>query len=121
MLSQMEGEVPARHRRSSSRGGIYSGQADVLFDASRPGSLNGIEDVATRPDLANRPLFLTLEQTPLRGKKRCASAERGPCNASASDEVDESPWRQRPPRRTAPPAASKLGVKNFEPEIDPKF
>ena len=38
MLSQMEGEVPASHRRSSSRCGIYSGRAEVLFDASRPGS-----------------------------------------------------------------------------------
>jgi hypothetical protein len=27
------------------------------------GILNGIEDIATRPDLANRPLFLTLEQS----------------------------------------------------------
>jgi hypothetical protein len=52
--------------------------------------------------LANRPLFLTLEQShPITGKKRCASAQRDPCNASASDGliylsvVDESPWRHR--------------------------
>src|SRR5215472_17323389 len=38
VLSQMEGEVPARHRRNSSRCGIYSGQADVLSDASQSGS-----------------------------------------------------------------------------------
>ena len=40
-------------------------QAEVLFDALRPGILNGIEDIATRPDLANRPLFRTLETPPL--------------------------------------------------------
>jgi len=38
VLSQMEGEVPARHRRNSSRCGIYSGQADVRSDASPSGS-----------------------------------------------------------------------------------
>jgi hypothetical protein len=32
----------------------------MLFDAARPVMLNGIEDVVTRPDLADRALFLTL-------------------------------------------------------------
>jgi len=32
----------------------------VLFDAAHPVILNGIEDVITRPDLADRALFLTL-------------------------------------------------------------
>jgi hypothetical protein len=32
----------------------------VLFDAGRPIILNGIEDVVSRPDLADRALFLTL-------------------------------------------------------------
>ena len=59
MLSQMEGEVLARHRRSS-RCGIYSGQADVLSDASRPGSRTASKTSRRGPDLANR---LTLEQS----------------------------------------------------------
>jgi hypothetical protein len=33
---------------------------EVLFDAARPIILNGIEDVVSRPDLADRALFLTL-------------------------------------------------------------
>jgi hypothetical protein len=40
---------------------LYSDQDEVLFDACRPVILNGIEDIVTRPDLADRALFLTLE------------------------------------------------------------
>jgi hypothetical protein len=36
----------------------------VLFDACRPMILNGIEDIISRPDLADRALFLTLEPIP---------------------------------------------------------
>jgi hypothetical protein len=32
----------------------------MLFDATRPIILNGIEDVVSRPDLADRALFLPL-------------------------------------------------------------
>ena len=39
---------------------LYTDQDDVLFDAARPLILNGIEDVVSRPDLADRALFLTL-------------------------------------------------------------
>ena len=39
---------------------LYTDQDEVLFDAARPIILNGIEDVVTRPDLADRGLFLTL-------------------------------------------------------------
>ena len=39
---------------------LYTDQDEVLFDAARPVILNGIEDVITRPDLADRALFLTL-------------------------------------------------------------
>ena len=35
-------------------------QDEVLFQAARPIVLNGIEDVITRPDLADRAIFLTL-------------------------------------------------------------
>lgn len=40
---------------------LYSDQEEVLFEASRPVILNGIEDIVNRADLASRALFLTLE------------------------------------------------------------
>jgi hypothetical protein len=43
---------------------LYTDQEEVLFDATRPVILNGIEDIVTRPDLADRGLFLTLEPIP---------------------------------------------------------
>jgi hypothetical protein len=43
---------------------LYSDQDEVLFDATRPVILNGIEDLVTRPDLADRAIFLTLELIP---------------------------------------------------------
>ena len=39
---------------------LYSDQDEVLFEAARPIILNGIEDVITRPDFADRAIFLTL-------------------------------------------------------------
>ena len=39
---------------------LYTDEDEVLFEAARPVILNGIEDVITRPDLADRALFLTL-------------------------------------------------------------
>jgi hypothetical protein len=39
---------------------LYTDQDEVLFDATRPVILNGIEEVVTRPDLADRAVFLTL-------------------------------------------------------------
>ena len=41
---------------------LYSDQDEVLFDAVRPVILNGIEDVITKPDFADRALFLTLKR-----------------------------------------------------------
>ncbi len=43
---------------------LYTDQDEVLFDATRPIILNGIEDFVTRPDLADRALFLALEAIP---------------------------------------------------------
>jgi hypothetical protein len=40
---------------------LYTNQDEVVIDAARPVILNGIEDIVTRPDLADRALFLTLE------------------------------------------------------------
>ena len=39
---------------------LYTDQDEVLFDAARPVILNGIEEIVTRPDLADRAVFLTL-------------------------------------------------------------
>ena len=43
---------------------LCTDQDEVLFDAARPMILNGIEDIVTRPDLADRAVFLTLEPIP---------------------------------------------------------
>jgi len=43
---------------------LYTDQDEVLFDAARPVILNGIEDIVSRPDLADRSVFLTLEPIP---------------------------------------------------------
>jgi hypothetical protein len=40
---------------------LYSDTDEELFDASRPTILNGIDSVITRPDLADRAIFLTLD------------------------------------------------------------
>jgi hypothetical protein len=39
---------------------LYTDDDEMLFQAARPAILNGIEDVITRPDLADRAIFLTL-------------------------------------------------------------
>jgi hypothetical protein len=39
---------------------LYTDQDEVLFQAARPILFNGIEDVISRPDLADRAIFLTL-------------------------------------------------------------
>ena len=43
---------------------LRTDQDEVLFDGARPVILNGIEDIVTRPDLADRAMFLTLEPIP---------------------------------------------------------
>jgi hypothetical protein len=43
---------------------LYTDQDEMLFDAVRPVILNGIEEVITKPDLADRTLFMTLEPIP---------------------------------------------------------
>jgi hypothetical protein len=39
---------------------LYTDDEEVLFEASRPILLNGIEDVISRPNLRDRAIFLTL-------------------------------------------------------------
>jgi hypothetical protein len=43
---------------------LYTDQDEVLFNAARPVILNGIEQIVTRPDLADRAMSLTLEPIP---------------------------------------------------------
>ncbi|MBX3502532.1 MAG: hypothetical protein KF889_24060 [Alphaproteobacteria bacterium] len=52
---------------------LYTDQDELVFDAARPVILNGIEDIVTRPDLADRALFLTLE--PIAAERRRPMAE----------------------------------------------
>jgi hypothetical protein len=40
---------------------LYTDDEEVLFRAARPTLMNGIEDVISRLDLADRAIFLTLE------------------------------------------------------------
>ena len=49
---------------------LYTDQDEVLFDATRPVILNGIEEIVTRPDLADRAVFLTLQPIPSAGRPR---------------------------------------------------
>jgi len=43
---------------------LYTDGDEVIFDAMRPVALNGIEDVVTRADLADRAVFLMLDAIP---------------------------------------------------------
>jgi hypothetical protein len=43
---------------------LYTDADEVLFQAARPAILNGIEDVITRQDLADRGIFLTMGSLP---------------------------------------------------------
>ena len=43
---------------------LYSDQDEVLFDAQRPIVLNAIEDIISRPDLADRAIILNLNPIP---------------------------------------------------------
>ena len=40
---------------------LYTDGDEVLFDAQRPILMNGIGDVVSRPDLADRSIFITLD------------------------------------------------------------
>ena len=51
---------------------LYTDDDEVLFQAARPILLNGIEDVVSRADLADRAIFLTLYQRWRRRQRRTA-------------------------------------------------
>ncbi|MCZ6771654.1 MAG: hypothetical protein O7G83_06660, partial [Proteobacteria bacterium] len=68
-VSSLPGWISDTLARLATGGGfavrqLYTDQDEVLFDAARPIALNGIEDFVTRPDLADRAIFLTLEPIP---------------------------------------------------------
>src|SRR3954451_3839927 len=48
---------------------LYTDSDEVLFDAQRPIVLNGIEDIVTRADLADRAILLTLAPIPEEKRK----------------------------------------------------
>jgi len=52
---------------------LYTDDEEILFKAARPTLLNGIEDVISRPDLADRAIFLTLG--PIREQQRRSETE----------------------------------------------
>jgi hypothetical protein len=52
---------------------LYTDDEEVLFQASRPLLVNGIEDVTSRADLADRGIFLTL--APIGEQQRRSEAE----------------------------------------------
>lgn len=51
---------------------LYTDQDEILFDAMRPAILNGIEDLTTRSDLAERAIVLTLEPIPEKERRPAA-------------------------------------------------
>jgi hypothetical protein len=64
---------------------LYTDQDEILFDAVRPVILNGIEEVITKPDLADRTLFLTLE--PIREEDRHSKQELWAAFATARPRI----------------------------------
>ena len=43
---------------------LYTDEEEKIFEGMRPMTFNGIEEIITRPDLADRSLFLTLDPIP---------------------------------------------------------
>ena len=48
---------------------LYSDTGEVLIDVLRPVILNGIDDITTRPDLAERSILLALQPIPDKQRK----------------------------------------------------
>jgi hypothetical protein len=61
---------------------LYENDEETLFDAMRPIILNGITDIATRPDLLDRAIILTLPASPKRTANpnlKFGQSLSGPC------------------------------------------
>ena len=54
---------------SFSKRKLFSDDEDIIFDIKRPVALNGINIVATRPDLLDRSIILQLERIPKEERK----------------------------------------------------
>jgi hypothetical protein len=61
MRCRLRIEAGSRAAAHFQPGNFYTDQDGILFAAARPIILNGIEDVITRPDLADRAILLTLQ------------------------------------------------------------
>ena len=68
MWGRVVPDIPAFCRLATGGGfgtrQLYTDQEEVLFAAMRPAMLNGIADVATRPDLLDRSLVVELPLIP---------------------------------------------------------
>jgi hypothetical protein len=68
---------------------LYTDQDEVLFDATRPVILNGIEDIVTRPDLADRAWTRSLRSGAARKQN---SGRRSRPSARVSWACCSMPW-----------------------------
>ena len=66
---------------------LYTNEEEATFEGRRPVCLNGIEDVATRPDLVDRALMLLLLAIPA-DKRR----EEKEIEAEFDAEAPQNPW-----------------------------
>jgi hypothetical protein len=89
---------------------LYTDQDEVLFDAARPVILNGIEDIVTRPDLADRALFLNARSHPrgtpptrggTLGRVQCRAPEDPRSASRRGGRGVETPARNSPPEAAA--------------------
>ena len=53
---------------------LFTDQDEILLTAARPVILNGIEDVITRPDLADRAILLMLAPIAERQRRHAAAS-----------------------------------------------
>ena len=83
--------VPVVERRRFLVRSLWTNNDEVLFDAARPIILNGIGEIITRPDLADRALFVTLQLNLERYAGQTANYWR------RSSQAPAHPWRS--PRR----------------------
>ncbi len=85
-VSFLSGDISDALCRIATGGGfatrqLYTDGDETLFDVVRPIILNGIEDFVTRPDLADRAVFLTLESI-ADENRRTEEEMRAACDAT---------------------------------------
>ena len=107
---------------------LYTDGDEVLFDAERPVILNGIEEIVTRPDLADRALFLTLQPIPEENRRpeqelwAAFEAERPRILGVLLDAAVERPGRLPRTSSTSCPAwrTSRCGRRLAKPRSGPQ-